>query len=252
MSARAALVLALALAAGSAAAQGSNRDFDRLVRQAATAYEAQDGAAAVAALQRAYAMRPLPRLLFNLGRAHDLRGDSATAADYYRRFLATSPDPQSTAVAQEALGVAERNIARAAEEQRQRDAAAEADRQRSLDAARAQTALAERQRLEAEGRRQSLGRARRITTPVAVAWGAAGVATVAGGVLGILALSARADFGDDRSGDARDAASSRGAATALGADIAFATALGAGITGLILFLTQDTASFPPPPPEASR
>jgi len=247
-----ALALSFALAGGGASAQGSNREFDRLVRQAAAAYDAHDTAAAVSALERAYALRPVPRLLFNLGRAHEQRGDYATAADYYRRFLATAPDPQSTAVAQEALGIAERNVARAADEQRQRDAAAAAERQRALDAARAQTSLAEQQRLEEERRRQAaLTRPRRVTTPVAIAWGAAGVAAVAGGVLGGLALAARSDFEGDRAGNARYDASSRGAGLALGADIALGAAVAAGVTGLVLFLVQDT-SPPPPPTEPAR
>jgi tetratricopeptide (TPR) repeat protein len=243
-----ALALVFAFAGGRALAQGSNREFDRLVRQAAAAYEAHDANTAIAALERAYAMRPVPRLLFNLGRAHDQRGDPATAADYYRRFLATSPDPQTAAIAQEALGIAERQLARAAEERRQREAAEAAERERALEAARAQAALAEQQRLEAERRRQAaLTRPRRVTTPVAVAWGAAGVAAVAGGLLGGLALAARSDFDADRSGDARYDASSRGEAFSLGADVAFGAAVAAGVTGLVLFFTQDT-SLPPSEP----
>jgi tetratricopeptide (TPR) repeat protein len=240
-----ALTLALSLAAGVASGQERNREFDRLVRQAASAYDAHDSASAVTALERAYALRPVPRLLFNLGRAHEQRNDYATAADYYRRFLATSPDPQSTAVAQEALGIAERQVARQAEEQRQRDAAAAAERQRSLDAARAQTLAAEQQRLEDERRRQSaLTRPRRITTPVAIAWGVAGAGVVAGGILGGLALAARSDFDADRNGQARFDASSRASSMALGADIAFGTAVVAGVTGLVLFLIQPTTVAP--------
>lgn len=240
-----ALTLALTLAAAGASGQERNREFDRLVRQAGVAYEAHDSATAVTALERAYALRPVPRLLFNLGRAHEQRSDYATAADYYRRFLATSPDPQSTAVAQEALGIAERQVARQAEEQRQRDASLEAERQRSLDAARAQTMAAEQQRLEDERRRQvALTVPRRVTTPVAIAWGVAGVGAVAGGILGGLALSARSDFDGDRNGQSRFDASSRGSAMALGADIAFGAAVAAGVTGLILFLVQPTTVAP--------
>lgn len=246
----ASLALSLALASGAASGQERNREFDRLVRQAAAAYEAHDSAAAVAALERAYAMRPVPRLLFNLGRAHEQRGDYATAADYYRRFLATAPDPQSTAVAQEALGIADRQVARQAEEQRQREAAAAAEQQRALEAARAQTMMSEQQRQEEERRRQgALARPRRVTTPVAIAWGVAGAGAVAGGILGGLALAARSDFEADRAGNARFDASSRGSAMALGADIALGAAVAAGVTGLVLFLIQDTT---PTPTEAGR
>lgn len=237
---RIALVAALVLAPTLASAQPRNREFDRLVQQAAQAYEAHDGATAVAALQRAYAIRPSARLMFNLGRAHELTEDFATAATYYQRFLATNPDPQSAAVAQEALDVAMRRATQQTEERRRREAAEEAARAQAIEAARVQ----EQQRLDEERRRAMVGtvttRPRRVTTPVAIAWGVAGAGAIAGGIMGALALSAQSSFDADRSGNARDDSASRGSAMALGADVAFGTAAVAGVLGLVLFFTQST------------
>lgn len=238
------LTTALALAAftfaGSLPAQDRNREFDRLVRQAGTAYDAHDAPAAIAALERAYAIRPVGRLLFNIGRAHELNNDFATAADYYRRFLATNPDGQSATVAREALGIAERRAAQQAEERRQREAAQQAEAH-AQEEARQRAAAAEQQRLEDERRRRlAVSSPRRITVPVAVAGGVAGAALIAGGVLGGLALSAQSTFNSNRDGATRYDASSQGGAMALGADISFGVALAAGVTGLVLFLTQST------------
>ncbi len=241
---RVVLTAALALAPVFASAQPRNREFDRLVQQAAQAYEAHDAAGAVQALQRAYAIRPLPRLLFNLGRAHELSGDYSTAATYYQRFLASSPEPQAAAVAQEALENSTRLAARQIEERRQREAE-EAARAQALEAAR----LAEQRRLEEEQRRGASQRfvtvPRRITTPVAIAWGAAGLGAVAAGVFGGLALSAQSTFDGNHAGDSRYDSSSLGRTAAIGADVALGTAVVAGAVGLVLFLTQPTSVAAP-------
>jgi tetratricopeptide (TPR) repeat protein len=231
---------ALVLTPMLASAQPRAREYDRAVQQAAQAYEAHDGPGAVAALNRAYAIRPSARLMFNLGRAHELTEDFATAATYYQRFLAAHPDAQSAAVAQEALDVAMRRAAQQTDERRRREAAEEAARAQAAEAAR----LAEQQRVD-EARRRAMTavvttRPRRVTTPVAIAWGVAGAGAVAGGIMGALALSAQSSFDADRGGNARDDAASRGSAMAIGADVALGTAAVAGVLGLVLFFTQST------------
>jgi tetratricopeptide (TPR) repeat protein len=216
------------------------REFDRLVRQAATAYEAHDAQTAVHALERAYAIRPLPRLLFNLGRAHEQANNYTAAADYYRQFLATNPSTEESAVAREALGIAQRHIAEEnANRQRESDAASQ---QRALEEARAHALDLERQREEEARRHAALTtRPRTITLPVGVAFGIAGAGVVAGGILGGLALSSQSSFGSDRSGQNRYDASATGTTMALGADIAFGTAVVAGVVGLVLYFTQSTS-----------
>jgi len=248
------LALALGLALGGfgatrpAAAQGRG-EFDRLVRSAVTAYDAGDAPAAIAALQRAYAMRPVARLLYNLGRAHELGGDFNTAAEYYQRFLASNPSAEAAAVAREALGVAQRRAAEASQAESQRRAAEEAERARATEAERARAAEAERVRLEAERARQMVGisRPREITTPVWVLWGTAGVGAVAGGVLGGLALNQHSTWTEDHRADRRADAADMGAALGLGTDIALGTALVSGAVGLVLYLVQPGRSPAPAP-----
>lgn len=133
-----------------------------------------------------------------------------------------------------------RRAAQQTEERRRREAAEEAARTQAAEAAR----LAEQQRLDEERRRAMTAvvttRPRRVTTPVAIAWGVAGAGAIAGGIMGALALSAQSSFEADRGGNARDDAASRGSAMAVGADVAFGTAAVAGVLGLVLFFTQST------------
>jgi tetratricopeptide (TPR) repeat protein len=238
------LALALALAAlalsGECRAQGRG-EFDRLVRSAVTAYDAGDAPTAIASLQRAYAIRPVARILYNLGRAHELGGDFATAVDYYQRFLATNPSSEAAAVAREALGVAQRRAAEAAEAQQQRRAAEEAERQRAAEAERARTAEAERARAaEAERARQMVGlsRPREVTAPMWALWGVAGLGAVSAGVLGALALNQHGAWSEDHRADRRADAADLGQALALGTDIAWGTAVVSGAVGLVLYLVQ--------------
>ncbi len=245
-----ALALVLLPLTAFAQQRGDRGEFERLVRGAVQAYEAGDSRAAVLSLDRAYALRPIPRLLYNLGRAWELGGDFGTAADYYRRFLATNPDLQAATIAREALGGAERRATQQAIATQERRSAEEAERLRAIEAERARAAEAERLRIEAERQRSLAGVGpRRVTLPVAIAWGVAGAGVVAGSVLGALALTAQGDFADSRQGDIRADAYDRGRAMALGTDIALGTAVVAGIVGLVIFLVQPNR---PSPAEAAQ
>lgn len=235
-----ALAAALAPAALHAQPRESRREFDRLVRSAVEAYDAGRYQDAINALERAYAIRPLPRVLYNIGRAYDQAGRFATAADYYRRFLQSEPDGDAAAVAREALQTAERRAREQTETEARQREEAEA-RQRAEAEARQRAEAEERARLEEERRRRmlSVGFApRRVTVPVAVLWGIAGAGAIAGGILGGLALSAQSDFDASRQGNDRASAYDTGTATAIGADVALGTAVVAGVTGLVLFLIQ--------------
>lgn len=226
----------------------SRREFDALLRSAVQHYEAGQAREAIVELERAYAIRPLPRLLYNLGRAHERAGSFSVAADYYRRFLQTNPDSEAGAIAREAMASAQRRAAEAQQAEQARQAAAQTSEQRALEAARVQTAEAERQRAEDE-RRRLLATAsvhRRFTIPVMVTSGVAVAAAVAGGVLGGLAFSAQADFNASHEGSNRAASYDRGESMALGADIAFGSALVAGVVAVVLYFTQSPAADPAP------
>ena len=244
------LALALvALPAALLAQPDGRRDFDRLIRSATAHYEAHQSREAIQDLERAYAIRPIPRLLYNLGRAYEQAEDYTTAADYYRRFVQSNPGGEELSVAQEALRSAERRAEQQAEERRRQEAAAAAERDRALAEAQARAAEAERQRIaDAERQRQlreaAQVRPRRVTTPMMVAWGVGGAALVAGGVMGGLSLAARSDFDASRMGQDRYDSYTRGTAMTLGADISFGVALAAGLTSLVLYLIQPTTAPP--------
>lgn len=221
----------------------SRREFDALLRSAVQHYEAGQAREAIVELERAYAMRPLPRLLYNLGRAHERAGSFSVAVDYYNRFLQTNPDGEAGAIAREALSTAQRRAAEVQAAEQARQAAEEAARQQALDAERARAAEAERQRAEDERRRLlATTTRRRLTTPVLVTGGVAVAAAVAGCILGGLALSAQSDFDGSRQGNARASAYDSGSAMALGADISFGTALVAGVVAVVLYFVQSPVS----------
>jgi iron complex outermembrane receptor protein len=244
-------VFTAALLVASAAAgqtRDQRREFDALLRSAVQHYEAGQAREAIVELERAYAIRPLPRLLYNLGRAHERAGSFTVAVDYYNRFLQTNPDAEAGAIAREAMATAQRRAAETQAADQARQAAEQAAQQRALEAARAQAAEAERVRLEEERRRQlaTASAHRRLTVPVMAAGGVAVAGAIAGGVLGGLALSAQSDFNASRAGNDRAAAYDRGGGLALGADIAFGTALVAGVVAVVLYFTQTPAADPAP------
>jgi len=226
----------------------SRREFDALLRSAVQHYEAGQAREAIVELERAYAIRPMARLLYNLGRAHERAGSFSVAVDYYNRFLQTNPDAESGAIAREAMATAQRRAAEAQQAEQARLAGEQAAQQQALEAARAQAAEAERQRAEEERRRQMAAASmhRRLTVPVLATGGVAAAAAIAGGVMGGLALSAHSDFNASHAGNDRASAYDRGGAMALGADIAFGTAVVAGVVAVVLYFTQTPVADPAP------
>jgi tetratricopeptide (TPR) repeat protein len=244
-------VCAALLLGGSAALaqpREARREFDALLRAAVQHYEAGQAREAIGELERAYAIRPLPRLLYNLGRAHERAGSFAVAVDYYNRFLLTNPDAEAGAIAREAMATAQRRAAEIQAAEQARQTAAQAEQQRAIEVARAQAAEAERQRAEEQRRRQMAAASshRVLTVPVLATGGVAIAAGIAGGVLGGLALSAQSDFNASHAGNDRAAAYDRGGSMALGADIAFGTALVAGVVAVVLYFTQSPVADPAP------
>lgn len=54
-------------------------------------------------LTLAYALDPQPQLLYAIGQVHVKLGDCEGATTFYRRFLATKPEPRQAAVARQAI-----------------------------------------------------------------------------------------------------------------------------------------------------
>jgi len=73
-------------------------------------HDAGDYANAIVAFTQAYAMAPSPALLFNLAQAYRLLGDCDDAALMYRRYIATNPGPERSALAESQLAAMERCV----------------------------------------------------------------------------------------------------------------------------------------------
>lgn len=87
--ARPALLLALLLLAGSAAAAPD--EFQRRYEDGKARYQAGDNEGAIRAFEAAYAVDPVPGVLFNIGQAYLKLGRPQEALRYYERYLETGP-----------------------------------------------------------------------------------------------------------------------------------------------------------------
>jgi tetratricopeptide (TPR) repeat protein len=109
------MVMAVALPAG-ARAETPEAQVERLAAEAVNAYRGADYNRAVELLNKAYEIRQVPALLYNLAKAYDKLGDLDHAADAYRRYVASlDPDPKLKAKAEARLTVIDelrrRNVA---------------------------------------------------------------------------------------------------------------------------------------------
>jgi tetratricopeptide (TPR) repeat protein len=99
---RCAIVAMLIVAFAGAARAGG--DVPPLARQLSdrgrALHDLGDYEQAIVAYKQAYLIAPSPGLLFNMAQAYRLEGDCAEAADFYRRYLQTDPDPQARRIAE--------------------------------------------------------------------------------------------------------------------------------------------------------
>lgn len=105
------IVLSLALAVSSARAahaESAEAQVERLASEAVTAYRGADYHRAIELLQRAYDIRQVPALQYNMAKAYDKLGDLDHAAECYRRFVdAADADPKLKNKAEARLAVIE-------------------------------------------------------------------------------------------------------------------------------------------------
>jgi tetratricopeptide (TPR) repeat protein len=102
---RAALVsLGVVLASAAARADSPEAQVERLASEAVNAYRGADYNHAVELLQKAYEIRQVPALLYNMAKAYDKLGDTEHASDAYRRYVASlDADPKLKAKAEARL-----------------------------------------------------------------------------------------------------------------------------------------------------
>ncbi len=139
--------------ASHAAAQAS--DLKATAKQYVTdGLKAQDAgryAEAISLYNKAYELVPHPELLFNLGQAHRLRGETAIALTYYQKYLAV--DSRGRGAKEAAQWITQIDLELRAEAEALRKA--EEDRKAAAEAARkAAIEAKEREAREAEATRQ--------------------------------------------------------------------------------------------------
>ena len=244
---RAALVMVVVATAVPAAlgAEPPEAQVERLAAEAVQAYRGADYNRAVELLTRAYEIRQVPALLYNMAKAYDKLGDVEHAGDAYRRYVASlDADPKLKAKAEARLAVLD--------EQRRKNAAAEraAENAKSAPpATRLEPATpppvtpGHPQQSEADEIRDKLKRERHDERRRArwVALGL-GITTVALGVtaiaLSVNALSLRSQWQQQYGGDEDTARALKNAALLRAglADGFYAlTAVSAGITAYFLY-----------------
>lgn len=108
-------IVAGALAPSRAWAETQEEEVERLANEALAAYKGADYKRAVELLRRAYDLRQVPALLYNLAKAYDKLGDIEHAYDAYRQYVdSAASDPKLKARAETrltALAEARRNKA---------------------------------------------------------------------------------------------------------------------------------------------
>ena len=97
---RTALLLALALVCGAPAVTHADEQRDEAKAHhdlAKVLFSHARYREALGEFDKAYQLAPIPDLLFNIGRCHELLGDTREAAASYRRYLAAKPDAEDRA-----------------------------------------------------------------------------------------------------------------------------------------------------------
>ena len=79
--------LAVTVPTGVFAQEESSAEFTDVTRQASEAYEAGDYDRAIRLFERAYELRPVSNILYNIGRIHEDAGNIDEAIEYYDQFV---------------------------------------------------------------------------------------------------------------------------------------------------------------------
>jgi tetratricopeptide (TPR) repeat protein len=103
-----AAVMVVAATGGRAHAESAEAQVERLAAEAVNAYKVADYNRAVELLTRAYEIRQVPALLYNMAKAYDKLGDIDRACEVYRRYAdSADADPRLKAKADARLVVLE-------------------------------------------------------------------------------------------------------------------------------------------------
>ena len=249
------LVLGLAVAPLAAQAKSTDAEVSRLAKQSQSQYQAGDYTGAAETLLKAYELKPVSRLLFNIAKTYEKADNADQAMRFYQRYIDAS-DAEPELVRQASRAIERLRMlqdTKKAADQKAADQKA-ADQKAEEDKLAAQKADLEKQKEQAEkdeADRQARANELAAQPPPkksrAVPYTLIGVggAAVAGGV--VLGLTANSLASDEKAStdpiakpDLRNQAKSR----ALVADIAYGVGVAALATGIILIATEPKAPAP--------
>ncbi len=254
-----AVIVCLALLPFPAAARSAaDRKVEALVKEAQALYEKGDFRKSAETLLRAYEIKPLPKLLFNVARTWDKAGDEDNAIRYYQRYIDTGADADLVRKASNAVDrLKSARAAREADEEARRQAELKKadDARREAETARLAAEKAEAEaKARAEKERQDAAQAalkKKLEeesgpSPAAYVLGGVAVAGVATGVVfGLRARSFKSDFDGSRELGQKQTLMESAKSNALIADVAFGAAGAAAIGAAVVYiLTSGTEAEP--------
>jgi tetratricopeptide (TPR) repeat protein len=234
------------------------KKVQELATEGAKAFNAKDYRKAIEYFEKAYAVEPVPNLLYNIGKCHEKLEQWRSAQKYYKKF-AVAPDVSSEA-REEALASVDR-IRSILEMDGDGDGVPDVDDECPETAGVAANdgceATADAGGKAGDGGTDGGNGGGVPDEPVeppkpnrtpAYLVGGTGLLLVGGGaVFGVLANARHADFESGETADQRRQAADAGRTMALTADILYVAGGAALLTGIILYATAS----PPDQPEAS-
>ncbi len=220
------------------AASASKQSYERLTKEAVLAYRGKDYARALSLFEQAYQVKPVPNLLYNMGRIQEKRGKFKEAIAKYEKFV-TEPGVDIKA---------------------RQDALDRLKTLREVVSLRDKGQKVDEEKVKNEHADRELAAPKPLKTPAApqverdytAAWVTLGVAIASYGTSGFFALQARSahsDFEDATTRAARRDAESWGQTASVVADSTLA--LGVVMTGLSVYFFVSPSEHEVPPQQTA-
>ena len=217
----------------SPAAAQEAETFEVVIARAQERYGAEDYEGAIEDFKRAYEIKKVSNLLYNIARTYEKLGKFEEALTYYERFV---NEPE---VAVEARTDAIARLKALREVVALRREEAEAKRKAEEEAKRAAEEAARRDEEERKRAEAAKPKPEPDRTMSYVFLGAGGVALVGSGVFAFLASSAHADFEEAGTLDDRRAAASSGETYSLAADGMLVLGVTLAAVGVVFFVIAE-------------
>jgi tetratricopeptide (TPR) repeat protein len=208
--------------------------FEAVMARAGERYEAKDYAGAIEDFKRAYEIKPVSNLLYNIARTYEKLGQFEEAVTYYERFV---NEPE---VSVEARTDALARLKALREVVALRKQEADAKRKAEEDKLKAEEAA--RKAAEEEERRKKLAALpppKPDRTMSYIFMGAGGLALVGSGVFALMASGAHGDFEDAATLADRRSAASDGQTYSVVADSLLGVGVVLAAVGVVFFFTAE-------------